>query len=807
MSNSQNKYVCIHGHFYQPPRENPWLNRVEMQQSAYPYHDWNQRINAECYARNANSRILNEEGQVVDIMKNYAWMSFNIGPTLLAWMETEAPKTYKSILDADKQGRENFGGHGPALAQAFNHMIMPLANARDKETQVIWGIEDFKHRYGREPEGMWLGETAANTETLEVLASHGLKFTILSPYQARRFRKIGDKEWNDATGAKIDPRKNYLCRLPSGKDITLFFYDGPASQAVAFEGLLDNGEKFASRLLEVFTDDENSQLVHIATDGESYGHHHKKGEMALSYCLYTIRKDHPEQLTIYGEYLENFPPEYEAEIIEDTSWSCSHGVERWRSNCGCNTGGHPDWNQKWRAPLREAFDWVRDELSQLFEAEMKPFTDSPWATRNDYIKVILDRSPENVMEFLKKHFGENLTEEDHTKLLKLLEMEYHTMLMYTSCGWFFDEVSGIETMQDIFYAARAIQLAENISNKKYEQQFIELLEKAPSNLAQYKNAATAYNTIVKPTKVDMLRVGAHYAVSSLFEDFPNELNLYSFNAHSLQREYYEAGVQKLVIGRTLLRSLITWEKIDVSYAMIHLGGHQLFGGVRAYMGHEAINEMQSDMVEAFRKSRVYEIFNLMDKHFGHHSYSFWHLFRDEQKKIMETVITNDLKNAEAIMYQLYENNYPLLQVFKEINMPVPQQLKLPIDLAVNTQLANLLREDRPKIDALEKLLDAAQRISVELDQLTINFIVSEKLNHFLLELEQRPGDQEYLDYLVELFELLKKCGLNPDYYDAQTVAFKIKKSEYANRCSNQNGNQDEWCRKFEELCHYLNIMI
>lgn len=807
MSKTTNRYVCIHGHFYQPPRENPWLNKVEIQDSAYPFHDWNERINEECYVRNATSRILNHEGKVMDIMNNYAWMSFNIGPTLLAWMQDEAPETYQAIMEADKQGQENFGGHGPALAQAFNHMIMPLANTRDKHTQVIWGIGDFKSRFGREPEGMWLGETAANTETLEVLAEHGIKFTILSPYQAQRFRKMGESHWQDATGAKIDPHRGYLCKLPSGKEINLFFYDGPTSQAVAFEGMLNNGEEFANRILGSFKEGDKPQLANLATDGESYGHHHNMGEMALSYCLYTIREDHPEHITIYGEYLEKFPPEYEVEIIEDTSWSCSHGVERWRSNCGCNTGGHAGWTQEWRAPLREAFDWVREELIALYEQEMKNYTDSPWDVRNAYIRVILDRSEENVAGFLKEYFGENLEKEDQVKLLELLEMQYHAMLMYTSCGWFFDEVTGIESMQDVFYAARAIQLAEGISQKEYEPKFIELLEKIPSNIPEYGNAAVAYNRHVKPTIVNMLRVGAHYAVATLFEDYPTEIQLYSFRATSDFRDYHEAGRQKLVIGRALIKSIITWEEIDVSYAVLHLGDHQLFGGARSYMGAEAINELKSSLEEAFDKGRTYEMLNLMDKNFGDHNYSFWYLFRDDQKKIMERVMADNLKGAEGVLYQLYESNYPLLQVYGELGMAIPRQLKQPVDLAVNTKLINILKDEEIKLKDLEMLLESAQRISVDLEMLTLDYIANEKVGKLLLSLEENPDDRDLLEYIIKLLKLLKEGGVAPEYLEAQNSAFRIRQSSYAHLCKLDDEDSRHWCEMFDELYKNLNLVV
>ncbi|WP_040495151.1 DUF3536 domain-containing protein [Fulvivirga imtechensis] len=804
------KFLCIHGHFYQPPRENPWLNKVEIQDSAYPYHDWNHRINAECYARNSASRILNEEGKIVDIINNYAWMSFNIGPTLLAWMENEAPDTYAAILQADKESQEHFSGHGSALAQVYNHMIMPLANKNDKETQVIWGIEDFKSRFGRHPEGMWLGETAANTETLEVLAKYDIKFTILSPYQARRFRKIGDTEWKDGTGAKINPRKAYLCNLPSGNSITLFFYDAPASQAVAFEGLLNNGEAFASRLLGQFENKDVPQLVHIATDGESYGHHHNLGEMALSYGLNFIEKDETVKLSIYGEYLEKFPPTHEVEILENTSWSCAHGVERWNSNCGCNTGGRPGWTQEWRGPLRRSFDWVREQTTAIYEKEIKAFGVDPWEIRNKYIEVILDRSEENVEKFLKKYFEEGLSTEQHIKLLKLLEMQYHAMLMYTSCGWFFDEVTGIESMQDIFYAARAIQLANNLTGNDYEGEFVQLLEKVPSNLEEFGHAAKAYHKFVKPMIVDMIRVGAHFAVSSLFEEFPEETVLYSFSANSRSRDYHEAGKQKLVVGHTQLKSSITWEEIDISYAVIHLGEHNLFGGVRTYMGTEALEELHTEITKAFRKSNIYEIFNLMDKYFGSHNYSFWHLFRDEQRKIMELVMDSTLKSAEGTIYQLYENNYPILQVLHEINMAVPKQLKLPMDLAVNTKLINILSSDHIDLKELTKLLDAVEIVSVDLDLVTLNYIADERVAELMKELALDPHSPTMLEYLVNLLTLIKKGRMRPEYWAAQNTAFLIKTEiydSYLSRCKIGNTNAENWCQLFDKLYKNLKLVI
>ena len=413
-----NRYVCIHGHFYQPPRENPWLEEIEMQDSAYPYRDWNERVTAECYSPNTAARILSNNKTVVEIINNYSRISFNFGPTLLSWLEVHAHDVYAAILQADKESRKRFSGHGSAIAQVYNHLIMPLANKRDKETQVSWGIEDFKYRFGRDPEGMWLAETAVDIETLEVLVEHGIKFTILAPRQASRIRAINKKEWFDVSGSRIDPRRGYLCMLPSGKSITLFFYDGIISNDLAFGDLLLNGENLANRLLNTLDEKPvNAQIAHIATDGETYGHHQKHGDMALAYCLHFIESNNYAELTVYGEFLEKFPPEYEVEIIENTSWSCVHGVERWRSNCGCNTG-REGWKQEWRSPLREALDWLRDTLTPYYEKDISLFVNDAWKFRNDYIKIILDRSEGNINKFLFKHTGKEISNEERIRDFK-----------------------------------------------------------------------------------------------------------------------------------------------------------------------------------------------------------------------------------------------------------------------------------------------------------------------------------------------------------------------------------------------------
>ena len=600
------KFICIHGHFYQPPRENAWLEEIELQESAAPYHDWNERIDSECYNPNANSRVLNDEGKIIDIVNNYSKISFNFGPTLLSWLEKYSPETYSGILKADKESMKNFGGHGSAMAQVYNHLIMPLCNRRDKETQVKWGIYDFEKRFKRKPEGMWLAETAVDYETLEVLAEHDIKFTVLAPRQAKAFRKIGEENWSQGVNSQF----HYICNLPSGKKITLFFYDGDGSQAVAFKGLLKDGKELANNLINsfnIFSGDH--PLVHIATDGESYGHHHRYGDMALAYCIRYIEENKLANLTNYGQFMNLFEAEYEIEIHENSSWSCVHGIERWRSNCGCNTGG-TSWNQEWRKPLRDTLNWLRDHLAEVYEREMKFFNKDVWGLRNKYINIILDRNIVNVEKFIKENAPENLDEEQTTKFIRLMEMQRQCLLMFTSCAWFFDEISGIETVQVLQYANRAIQLAERESDVHLEEEFIGRLSYIKSNIEDYDNGAVIYKRFVEPSRLTLTSVGMHYAVASLFDEEPESLNILSYRCQSEYFERFEAGIQKMVIGSTKINSKITLSEKQFYFVAIYLGQHHIIGSGTDSITPEAFTSMSEKLKKAFSSSSLAQVLQL-----------------------------------------------------------------------------------------------------------------------------------------------------------------------------------------------------
>ena len=471
-------FVAIHGHFYQPPRENPWLEVIETEESAHPFHDWNERITVECYRPNAHARILDGKSKILEIINNYSSISFNFGPTLLPWLEKYFPWVYQTILEADRESLKRFG-HGNAIAQVYNHIIMPLANERDKETEVLWGMADFEKRFHRKPEALWLPETAVNYATLRTLVKYGMRYLILSPFQASRARPFGGKKWAEASQGRIDTTQPYRCFIQdaSGKKlldqfIDIFFYNGIISKEVAFGDLLKDGNAFCNRFAQFYQESkERPQLIHIATDGETYGHHMKFGEMALAYALDKGFPAKGFELINYGSFLKRFPPVDEVEIDEGpkgegTSWSCSHGVGRWKENCGCSTGGKPGWNQEWRKPLREALDLLRDELSRVFEKEGEKIFQNVWEARNGYIEVILNRSAEAIKKFFDQYGTKSLDEKGRIKGLKLLEIQRHALQMYTSCGWFFNDLSGIETIIVLQHAARAIQLAEEWTGER-----------------------------------------------------------------------------------------------------------------------------------------------------------------------------------------------------------------------------------------------------------------------------------------------------------------------------------------------------
>jgi alpha-amylase/alpha-mannosidase (GH57 family) len=802
-------YICIHGHFYQPPRENAWLEVVELQDQAYPFHDWNERITAECYATNAASRILDGEGYITKIVNNYAKISFDFGPTLLAWMKDSAPDVYKAILEADRESQRSFSGHGSAMAQAYNHIIMPLANRRDKYTQVRWGIRDFEHHFGRQPEGMWLPETAVDTETLDIMAELGIRFTILAPHQARRVRQTGSASWSDVSGGKIDPTMAYELHLPSGRRLAIFFYDGPIAHAVAFEGLLDSGQNFAQRLTGAFSDKRNwPQLVHIATDGETYGHHHRFGDMALAYALNDIETKKRAQIVNYGAFLEKHPPTYEVEIIDNTSWSCSHGVERWRRDCGCNTGQHPGWNQAWRAPLRQAVDWLRDSVAPSYEKKAGQLLKDPWAARDDYIVVILDRSPENIERFLKNNASRQLNEAEKIAVLKLLELQRHALLMYTSCAWFFDDLSEIETVQVMQYAGRVVQLAEESFGESLEPNFLGIIEQAKSNLPRQGDGRRIYEKLIKPAMVDLTKVATHYAVSSLFEKYEKQARIYCYGVDVEDYQSFVAGKLKLAVGWAKVSSEITLESASLSFGVLHFGDHNLNAGVRDYHGEEAYQAMVQEVNQTFQKADFPEVIRLLDKHFGTSTYSLKSLFRDEQRKVLGYVLESVLSEAEAAYRDLYAHHYPLMCFLNEIGNPLPKALLSAAEFILNTDLQRELGGESLDVERIGQLLDDAQLWKIALDAEGLGYRLRLTLEGMMASLAAKPGDVDLLKKLVASMALARSVPLAVELGGVQNIYYRMLQSVYPGfqkKARQGDAAAAEWNSQFISLGEKLSI--
>ena len=506
-------HLTLHGHFYQPPREDPWTGRIPSQPSAAPNHDWNERIAAQCYAPNARSRVLDDQGRIEEIVNNYDWINFDFGPTLLRWLETEDPALYAEILRADARSRARFGGHGNAIAQAYNHMILPLANERDKRTQVLWGLRDFERRFGRASESIWLPETAVDLDTLRILVENGMRYLILSPHQAKRVRPIGGVAWNDVSGGRIDPRRAYRWILPeareAGKGIDVFFYDGPLSVGISFEHLLRNASTFADRLQAAARGAREESLIHAATDGEVYGHHEPFADMCLAYLIAREAPLRGIRFTNYGAYLDAHPPRHQVDIDfgeagEGTSWSCAHGVDRWKRDCGCSVGGPAGWDQGWRTPLRKALDALRDRLAEVFASGTAGLLRDPWGARDGYIDVLLD--PSRRPAFVEAHARGSLADEERRTIWRLLESQHNAMLMFTSCAWFFNDVSGIEVQQNLAYAARACELARPYAGRDLEGDLVEALAEAKSNIPRMGSAADVYRNFVRPMRRSMSQV-------------------------------------------------------------------------------------------------------------------------------------------------------------------------------------------------------------------------------------------------------------------------------------------------------------
>ncbi|HET8540436.1 MAG TPA: DUF3536 domain-containing protein [Anaeromyxobacter sp.] len=686
------RLLCLHGHFYQPPRENPWIEEIEVQDSAEPFHDWNERIAAECYGPNGAARLKGKGDRIVDIVNTYRYLSFNFGPTLLAWLERARPDVYARVLEADAQSVEE-RGHGNALAQGYGHAILPLAAPRDRLTQIRWGLADFRWRFQREPEGFWLPETAADGPTLEALAAEGIRFTVLSPYQAVRVRPPGG-EWRDSAGARFDPTRPYRVRAGE-RELAVFFYDGHIARDLAFGDALSSPDALRARLEGGYDASRgHDEVLSVAFDGETLGHHKKGADEVLAAALRRLSRSDGPRLVNFAQALALAPPEWEAEIAEGSSWSCAHGIERWRSDCGCQVGAAPGWTQAWRAPLLAALEGLRDRLAELYERELAPILPDPWRARDQYVEVVLDPERRDARGFLRRQAQRSLAPEEEVKALRLLEMQRASLLMFTSCGWFFAELSGLETVQVLKYAARAIQLAREATGVDLEVAFENALARAPSNVPEHGDGRRVWAALVKPSVVTLEGVAAHLAIASAVRETPDEGRVFRYAYRMEGRRSAQSGPATLTLARVTLESAATADALDVLACVLHLGAADFRCGIAPYRGPEAHAEVEAGLFAKLERLSLHRVLREIDRFFPGRDYSLGDLFLDERRRVARVIVQERIARYEHRYRDIFEGNRRLMEFLREIDSPVPAPLRVAADVTLTGRLLELMRRAR-----------------------------------------------------------------------------------------------------------------
>ena len=781
------KYLCIHGHFYQPPRENPWLDVIEYQPSAQPFHDWNERITRECYGPNARVRLVGNNGHILKLINNYEYMSFNFGPTLLSWLEKARPWVYSQILSADEASRVRYQGHGNALAQVYNHIIMPLANSRDKLTQIRWGLADFKLRFGRPAEGMWLSETAVDTETLKLMAQEGVRFTILSPSQAQSVRPLADKKkaasWRDVSGEQIDPTRPYRVLLDRRGHlfIDVFFYQGPTSRAVAYEKILASGKDFLVRIEQLFDQYKHGpRLVNLATDGESYGHHFKFGDMALSWLFHHLDQTGKIKLTNYGLFLERFPPEYEVKIFENSSWSCSHGIERWRADCGCTVSHTPGWNQAWRAPLREGLDWLAGALAAIFKKRGKRLFKDPWEARDEYVTVFPNPSADKREEFLKRHTNHPLSDEEKIEAFQLMESQRMSLYMFTSCGWFFDEISGLEATQVLKYALRAVSLAQPLSKKDLEHGLVGFLVRAKSNDPAYGHGEQVYKSLVRPSWIDPSLATAHYALAALMEESQQKDRTFSEMVRPIQQRHLVSIDLEALLGEARVIERVTGREYERAYLVFRRNGKALSCLVGeplpsldvdrvAEKGHPTLTEEGLGKIEAFFCQHLASV----------KTYEVGDLIADTQRLLIRGLIGSLGLHFKDSIREHYAELKMLMSLLPEAGgEPEPKVLAHILPILVVDELERLIstnpdREHRP-IDwsNFRHLATQARLSDINLNDLGLKQKSQDFLYNELKRLFHAP-DAVLMKNVMDFLRLSQDLNLELDLWESQNVFYDL----------------------------------
>jgi alpha-amylase/alpha-mannosidase (GH57 family) len=779
--------LVVHGHFYQPPRENPWTGTIEPQPGARPFDNWNERIHSECYRPNAFARVLDTRGRVERIVNNYEHISFNFGPTLAAWLERFHPTTYARIIAADRTSALARSGHGNAIAQSFHHSILPLCNERDRRTEIRWGVADFRRRFGRSPESLWLPETACDDETLCALIDEGLAFVILSPFQAARVRALGAQVWESVVDGLVDTTISYryFHRDASGRSIAVFFYDGQLAKSVAFDGFLASSHLLVERFERAAATGRGS-LVHLATDGETYGHHFKYGDRCLAYALEVEAPERGLRVTNYGEFLAEHEPAWEIEIKHDaagegTAWSCAHGLGRWLRDCSCHASAPEGWHQRWRDPLRRALNFLRDEASQVFEDRGGELIRDVWRARDDYVEVLLgsrDRA-----NFLREQSARVLGDDEQVRTLTLLEMQRAALMMFTSCGWFFNDISGIESVQILRYAARVLDLIEEVGVEPPRAQFLELLAEAESNKHAEGNGADIFRTQVETARVTPARVAASLAISSLVADHAasGETAGYDFaRTDSQQRQH---GRLALSTARIRLESRATGRRFDYTAAAMHFGDVDFYCALREFASEEKFSATTRKLWDRFRAASLPSVLGLMREEFGPDEYGLEHLLSDDRRRAYEIVFGRMITRFTEQYEFLYEENRRNIEMLQDAGFELPAELRAAAEFTVGRRFeAELQRLERePSHDTLRAALliaDEVARLGYRLDRARTRRRV-ERLIARAVSSCVESHEAENFEAAFELIRLAHALGLDADIERAQEIVYEAVRREPA----------------------------
>ncbi len=855
-------YVTVHGHFYQPPRENPYLDAIERQPSAAPFHDWNERIHWECYRPNAFARVLNDRGEVVEIVNNYEYFSFNIGPTLMSWLERYDVEVYQRILEADAKSSDRLYGHGNAIAQVYNHIIMPLANERDKYTQIRWGKEDFRSRFGRDPEGIWLAETGVDYATLEALVAEGIRFIILAPSQALRCRPLPTQEspnpeWLEVGGSQIDPTRPYRCYLKDSQEsketndqgqmtndkpyIDIFFYDGPISRDMGFSDVVYNSSRFAGRISSAVRGDHRpTQLISVATDGETFGHHKKGTEKTLAYAFTKEFPQHNWTVTNFAHYLSLNSPDWEVELKSVTAWSCAHGVDRWQDDCGCGGEGGV-WHQKWRRPLRDALNWLRDQLTEVYEENGRQLFRDPWLARDEYIQVMRDRTAANVNRFLSRHQTHKLTAAEQVDALRLLEMQRHALLMFTSCGWFFEEISRPEGTQILRYAARALELAGDVAGVQLEKGFVKRLGLAPSNVDHFKHGAEIYRQLVLTAQLGFKQVAAHYAITSLFNhQKPAETHnflatkdaadkqsqyyhkrVYCYAANELDYQLQRMGSLTLAVGNLKLVSEITWESEHLVFAVLHLGGWDFHCCIQQFTGRLDYSQLKEKLFVGLQQASAAQTILAMTQLFGEETFSLQNLFAEERHRIMGLLSQETLTRLGQLYNQVYRDNYGVLMAFHRDEIAVPPELQVAADIALGHRCLMTLRSleqdiaDPQKswnhIVELEAIATEAKHLRCRLNIPDGKQILEQLIARSLWQLlhDTNGSFNADIQQLERLIDVGDQLNIDISLQRSQELYFSCLHSQIIPLCITTLGNEEDThqCRQLLKLGQKLAVDV